>query len=102
MIFGTRHNYDFRFFIDPGHAWLEVPRAKVVASGAEISRYSYYDPKTDMAYLEEDCDALAFLKAAGFDWRSVSVKKVNSSMPRELPTYGPEAIAGLRLQEGER
>jgi hypothetical protein len=93
---------DFRLFVDPGHAWLEVPRAEVVAFGAEISSYSYYDPTTDMAYLEEDCDAPAFLKAVGLDWHSVSVQKVNSSTPRELPAYGPEAIAQLRLREGER
>jgi hypothetical protein len=99
---GKTTDHDFRLFVDPGHAWLEVPRAEVVASGAEISHYSYYDPKTDMAYLEEDCDAFAFLAGFGLNWRSVSVKKVDSSMTRELPAYGPEAIAQLRLREGER
>jgi hypothetical protein len=79
----------YRFFEDPGHGWLEVPRAEVVASGARISRYSYYDPATDMAYLEEDCDALAFLNAAGLDRRSVPVDPVYSSMPRQLPAYDP-------------
>lgn len=77
----------YRFFEDPGHGWLEVPRAEVVASGAKISTYSYYDPATDMAYLEEDCDALAFLKAIGLDSRYVPADTVYSSMPRQLPAY---------------
>lgn len=86
----------YRLFTDPGHAWLEVPRAEVVASGAEISGYSYYDPHTDMAYLEEDCDEPAFLRAAGLDL-PVPVEVVESSLPRRLPAYGPGAIAGLRV-----
>ncbi len=80
-------NYGFRLFEDPGHAWLQVPRAEVVASGAKISKYSYYDPQTGMAYLEEDCDAPAFLAALGLDWRSVRMETVYSSMPRQLPAY---------------
>lgn len=77
----------YRFFQDAGHGWLEVPRAEVVASGAKISGYSYYDPATDMAYLEEDCDALAFLKAIGLDWQYVPTERVYSSMPRQLAAY---------------
>lgn len=94
----TQRAARYRFFVDPGHAWLEVSRAEVVASGAEISRCSYYDPATDMAYLEEDCDAPAFLTAAGLHERSISVERVDSSMPRRLPAYGPEAFAGLRVR----
>jgi hypothetical protein len=40
-----------------------------------------------MAYLEEDCDAPAFLKATGRDWRSLPVDEIDSSMPRRLPAY---------------
>lgn len=50
---------------DPGHSWLCVPKKEVVESGADISVYSYQDPETGMAYLEEDCDACIFLAAAG-------------------------------------
>lgn len=82
----------YRFFTDPGHGWLEVSRREVVASGAVISAYSYYDPVTDMAYLEEDCDALAFLKATGRDWSSLPVLEVNSSMPRRLSAYDAAAF----------
>jgi hypothetical protein len=92
----------YRFFTDPGHGWLEVPRREVVASGVSISAYSYYDPVTDMAYLEEDADAWAWLKATGRDWSSLPVLEVNSSMSRRLAAYGPEAIAGLRVQAVEQ
>jgi hypothetical protein len=84
---GTRQVRRYRFFTDSGHGWLEVSRREVVASGADISAYSYYDPVTDMAYLEEDCDALAFLKASGRDWSSLPVLEVNSFMPRRLSAY---------------
>lgn len=49
---------------DPGHGWLEVPRAHIAALGLTnlISRYSYVHG--DTVYLEEDCDALLFLHAA--------------------------------------
>jgi len=92
------NSHKYRFFADLGHGWLEVPRAEVVESGAEISAYSYYDPATDMAYLEEDCDAPAFLKAVGLEWHSMHVATVSSSMLRRLPAYGPEAIAQLRVK----
>jgi hypothetical protein len=94
----TNSGRRYRFFTDPGHGWLEVPRPEVVASGANISAYSYYDPVTDMAYLEEDGDVWAWLKATGRDWSSLSVMEVDSSMPRRLAVYGPEAIAQLRVQ----
>lgn len=76
----------YRFFEDPGHGWLEVPRADVVASGARISKCSYYDPATDMAYLEEDCDALSFLQATGATPECIG-ETVESAMPRRLPAY---------------
>ncbi len=49
----------FIFINDPGHAWLVVPLAEVRASGADISDCSYI--RGDTAFLEEDCDAGAFL-----------------------------------------
>lgn len=91
----------YRFLRDGGHGWLEVPRAEVVTSGADISRYSYFDPKTDMAYLEEDCDALAFEKAAGLYGRRYPTEAVESSMPRRLPSYNPDVFPQLRVRSGE-
>jgi len=53
------------FHYDAGHGWLQVP-LKLVKLMEElkhcnISSYSYKD--SIFAYLEEDCDASAFLKA---------------------------------------
>ena len=52
-----------RFISDPGHGWLEVPIAEVVALGIhnDISPYSYHHD--GMAYLEEDLDAGVYIKA---------------------------------------
>jgi hypothetical protein len=88
----------YRFFIDSGHGWLEVPQSEVVASGAKISAYSYYDPVTGMAYLEEDCDAPAFLRATGKDRKGSSIgETVESSAPRRLPRYGAEAFIDSQI-----
>ena len=53
----------FTFHTDPGHAWLEVPRKMLTELGidSEITGYSYQSG--DHVYLEEDCDAVAFVKA---------------------------------------
>lgn len=50
---------------DPGHAWLEVPKADVRKAGVlgQISEYSYQ--RGDTLFLEEDCDAFVFLNALG-------------------------------------
>jgi len=55
----------YRFIEDPGHAWLEVPRAELVELGIleKVSQYSYQHG--DMVYLEEDCDAGLFVDAKG-------------------------------------
>jgi hypothetical protein len=52
---------------DPGHGWIEVPRAEVYRLGVanRISRCSYQ--QGDRVYLEEDCDAPLFIEAARAD-----------------------------------
>lgn len=52
-----------RFVSDPGHAWLEVPTTTAIAAGMQVSQYSYIDLVKSLVYLEEDCDAPAFLTA---------------------------------------
>lgn len=52
---------------DPGHGWLVVEMDKVRAAGIVPTKYSYYEPGRDLAYLEEDVDATAFLQAIGKD-----------------------------------
>lgn len=51
----------YRFINDPGHAWLEVPRAELEALQIKPSSYSYQNE--GMVYLEEDCDASLFIDA---------------------------------------
>jgi hypothetical protein len=79
-----RQQNKYRFYYDDGHGWLEVPNVDVKASGITVTPYSYYNPKTDMVYLEEDEDMPNFLEAIGKGVTSIG-SHVNSSMPRELP-----------------
>jgi hypothetical protein len=53
----------YKFHIDPGHGWLEVPMAELEELGIadHISSCSYR--YGDTAYLEEDCDFATFLAA---------------------------------------
>ena len=53
----------YRFHVDPGHGWLEVPAAELEALGiaGQISGYSYLHE--GRAYLEEDCDLARFMEA---------------------------------------
>jgi len=53
-----------RFISDSAHGWLEVPTVDVAAAGVTPSRYSYIDATNGMTYLEEDCDATAYITHA--------------------------------------
>jgi hypothetical protein len=54
---------------DPSHGWLVVPIADVEASGIKVSEFSYKDSsETGNYYLEEDCDATAYLTACGYQF----------------------------------
>jgi hypothetical protein len=73
----------FKFYADPGHAWLAVPIDYLVKTLTNeelgrISAYSYIKGKT--AYLEEDCDAALFIEAwkkggTGFRYESKHTDK---------------------------
>jgi hypothetical protein len=54
----------YNFYSTPSHGYLAVPTADYEASGYKASRFSYSGFKTDMIYLEEDCDARGFMDAA--------------------------------------
>ena len=56
----------YTFWSDSGHAWLEVNRHELetLKITDQISGYSYRDAYGKV-YLEEDCDAGVFIKAAG-------------------------------------
>lgn len=53
----------YTFYEDPGHGWLEVPKAHIKALGiaGDISSCSYESDDGKMVYLEEDCDMSIFL-----------------------------------------
>lgn len=55
----------YTFISDPGHGWLLVPLAELVALGIanKITPYSYIDREGAWCALEEDCDVLKFLRA---------------------------------------
>ena len=53
-----------RFISDSAHGWLEVPTVDVAAAGVIPSRYSYIDGHSGLTYLEEDCDATAYIAHA--------------------------------------
>jgi hypothetical protein len=83
----------YRYLQDPGHGWIEVPRAELDALGIadQITHYSY--ERAPFAYLEEDCDAGLWLKARDEAGHPVSAEDLrethtnNDSFIRALPSY---------------
>lgn len=53
----------FTYYGDAGHAWLEVPYSALVTLNLhqQITGFSYQ--QDDLVYLEEDYDAVLFVKA---------------------------------------
>jgi hypothetical protein len=83
-------NKHLTFHADPAHGWLEVNRADLDALNIahKISRYSYQ--KDDRVFLEEDCDAAHYLRAAdGRGWTITTTEKhINhDSFIRNLPRF---------------
>jgi hypothetical protein len=75
------------FHCDPSHGWLEVDRADIDALNiaSKISRYSYL--KGNRVYLEEDCDAMHFLKAAKeCDW-TINIQEQHSDRDSFIRAY---------------
>lgn len=52
-----------KFHADPGHGWLAVPLNVYLKSGIQATPYSYVNRSRSIVYLEEDCDANAFVEA---------------------------------------
>ena len=78
------------WLIDDGHGWLVVSVSAVLASGADITRFSYVGPDGPLAYLEEDCDAGAFLDAARIERATAAkwpVKRVRRAHCRQYPSF---------------
>lgn len=80
-----------RWHSDAGHAWLEVPLAS--CEGLAVSAYSYKDARRGVAYLEEDCDAGAWVRFHGLTFAEFREANVPSEQwygdcfVRELPRF---------------
>jgi hypothetical protein len=84
------------WLIDDRHGWLVVPLSAVVASDADITRFSYVSPDGRLAYLEEDVDARAFLVAAGIKRATAAkwpIKRVKLAQCRRYASFAPEAAS---------
>src|SRR3954451_22562824 len=81
------------WLIDDHHGWLVVPLSAVVASGADITRFSYVSPDGRLAYLEEDADARAFLTAARIARGTATkwqIKRVKRARCRRYDSFAPD------------
>jgi hypothetical protein len=83
-------NKTLTFHADPAHGWLEVNRAdlETLNIAHKISRCSYQ--KDDRVFLEEDCDAAHFIRAAGEKgWTIKTTEKHTNgnSFIRNLPSF---------------
>ena len=81
----------YRFISDPGHGWLEVPRAELDSLGIshKISEYSYQ--KGELAYLEEDCDFAHFAAAKEAAGQPLEYRELyqENTFIRNLPRFQP-------------
>jgi len=103
----------YRYIQDPGHGWIEVSYAELVALGIadRISRYSYASfsnyENNPFIYLEEDCDAGLWLKARDATPHPIAytenIREIHTNLDcwwsgrgsdsfiRNLPSYRPPA-----------
>lgn len=68
----------FNFIFDAGHGWLEVSErtlASVGLSEGDFSAYSYREG--DKLYLEEDLDAMVFLRAWEAEHGEPSIREID-------------------------
>ena len=82
------------YHTDPGHGWLAVPLAllRQLSIHSDISSFSYFDAHTNIAYLEEDCDASLFMAAAERESLTIELDGEHThsnddSFIRSLPSY---------------
>ena len=81
---------NLKFYADPGHGWLEVPREDLDALKIrdQISGCSYAG--SGKVYLEEDCDANVYMGAAiaaGIHVKSEYQHTNEDSFIRSLPQF---------------
>lgn len=68
------------WIIDPGHGWLEVPLADYPDAIEHGTGFGYYAKDTGTVYLEEDCEAPAFLRAhPEIEWQAIPCFTISHS-----------------------
>jgi len=119
----------YKFYRDPGHAWLEVPLVELAQLNIvdKVTAYSYVNYGLACAYLEEDCDLSLYREVKGFDaaWWSEHVEvidlrnaevhhRVGNGLPgrqwgpprhivRDLPMYEvPSVVSFIDTNHGGR
>ncbi len=91
----------YTYHQDPGHGWIAVPVAEVIALGIadKVSHYSYI--RSGVVYLEEDCDASLWLRAReAADGHKPTLIEVHSnydSVIRNYPSYNPTLAANQAI-----
>lgn len=76
------------FHTDSGHGWLEVALADIRELQINVSEYSYI--KGERVFLEEDCDAYAYMesaKAKGWILNMTEKHTNGDSFIRSLPRW---------------
>jgi hypothetical protein len=77
----------YNFYSDPSHGWLKVSRSEVDKLGIaeKISTFSYKNG--DNIYLEEDYDALLFIKAQEAKGIEVKFKESSTNRSSKIRNY---------------
>lgn len=73
---------------DPGHGWIGAPLDQIQSLGLTPTPYSYQDGAT--VWLEEDCDAPAYLRAltrAGIQYSINETHTRGDAWIRSLPRF---------------
>ena len=80
-----KNELHLKLYSDPSHGWLAVKTEIVRLAGCEISPFSYQRGKT--AYLEEDSDAPAFLRAIKEKGFSVFIEERHTNRNSPIRSY---------------
>lgn len=77
----------YSFYSDPGHGWLKVKKDKLVMLGIADKISSCSHMRGEDAYLEEDCDAPAFLNALKERGVGYEIKTFNTDKSSKIRSY---------------
>lgn len=87
----------FNFYFDAAHGWLEIPMSQAAAVGldeGDFTAYSYRQGNT--LYLEEDLDAMIFVRAWEAEHGTILTQAIDHGSYSEIRNY-----AGVRSRLAE-